>query len=778
MSESPELLQGAPGTQTLRRRLLEKARDYWLEQASQQQTSRSKRELAAANLRLGDVLNAIDEYDTATQRFSVARDLFQELRSRDMKDQVSILGLVQALGRLGVMYRLVGDERAEASMREAVEATRHLNAIVPTTPELKLELAQVLIQQEKYQESQSILKSCEQDLRKLLADDPTAELNRQLARVFLARGMSADKVGDAAASLDWPQQAVALLQPIVESSESTPHDIISLADAHNNCAAAASRHHNHPLSEEHYLQAISLLRRLSDENPVVGFYRNGLASTLQNLADAYRKANRFSKSAETIQEAFGLFEKLIQDHPENVHYLADYGMAADQFATSARDAGQLDVAKSRYEKAIELRTKVHELLPDAPEHHNNLAGSYSNLGIVLHYMGDVADAEAKFDQALQIRQQLVDDFPQSLDHKRDLSDSYNNLGYLSLEMGDYSRAVEMNQKAIKLREELCTLDPANGELRRLKTLSLQRLASAQRFNRQLEDALKTFDAAVLEQRAAVKQFPTDRRFRTDLMESLAQMGDLLLMELNRYSDSIECFSEGLAMAEEIQGKESTYLDFAESAASMRQAIGLALVRDGKHKEGHKEIKQAVAELMDLLKRVPAHVRYQLQLAVTHTALAEAELNLGEWEEALKVIENAKRINDKLVDQSPMHHNALGVSDAVRAFKGVALTLKGLALAASDVDDLRDGAAAMETLEEAATWLGDENWYWLNAKAAAHAERGEFEEARSLQAQATSQAPPSVVKEMQRRLEMFEEGKPLRLAREQLVVDTNALRLNQ
>jgi len=150
------------------------------------------------------------------------------------------------------------------------------------------------------------------------------------------------------------------------------------------------------------------------------------------------------------------------------------------------------------------------------------------------------------------------------------------------------------------------------------------------------------------------------------------------------------------------------------------------------------------------------------------------IQAGKREEAIKIFDEILKLKPDLalilINRGQMHEALKNYPAAIADYKKAIeidpdswLPHNNLAFlyAASEQDELRNGAQALEHAQKASDLLPTKYWLTYSALAVAYAETGQFEKAIEMQSQAQQLIPESDRIEAARRLKLFKEGKPYR-----------------
>jgi serine/threonine-protein kinase len=402
VSTNPRLLVKEPGTQAVRRALLEKAKAYYesfLAERGEDPTLRLEaanayRRLATITGELNPGLAAVPLYRRAVEGY---RQLVHD--HPDVPDYAD--KLADALAYLGMTLRDGGQgEAARTALEEARDRRRQLVHDHPSTAAYAASLVHVV------SNLATLHRLRGQDAEALRAYEEARDLGRRLTR---------DQPGE-------PQYAY------------------GLAGTLNSLGIHHQLSQRRPEALRAYEEARDLGRRLTHDHPDVPAYTELLAIILVNLGDQYREVGRGKEALQALEEARDQNRQLVTAHPNVPRYAERLAATFNNLGVLHFYAGRKAQAKQDHEEALVLRRRLTHDYPDVPEYAMNFGGCYCNIGDILRDQGQLAAALDYYDQALRIFQDVVRKYSRNQDAEDWLIEGHKGRARTLGQMGRHAEA--------------------------------------------------------------------------------------------------------------------------------------------------------------------------------------------------------------------------------------------------------------------------------------------------------------------------------------------------
>ena len=223
----------------------------------------------------------------------------------------------------------------------------------------------------------------------------------------------------------------------------------------NNLAILYSNTQRLKESEQYYIEALEIYKRIAKENPEA--YKPDVAITLNNLANLYSYTQRLKESEQCYIEALEIFRRLAKENPEAYeHYVAK---TLNNLAYLYSNTQRLKEGELYYSEALEIQRRLAKENPAAYE--PNVATMLNNLAILYSNTQRLKESEQYYSEALEIRRRLAKENPEA--YEPDVAMSLNNLAVL---YNDTQRLKESEQyyiEALEILRRLAKENPAMYE---------------------------------------------------------------------------------------------------------------------------------------------------------------------------------------------------------------------------------------------------------------------------------------------------------------------------
>ncbi len=398
-----DALADVPQMQPVRRKLLEKALEFYSQMQSEAAGSAElERERAYTERSIGDLLAELGRFDEARARHERAVELLREARRHDDSFKTRHT-LASALGQLAVQSNGAGDaERAEALWRESIEILggedfsdpQRLRAGIDLVL-LRYSLAYAVYARGETEQSLELYEQAValgRQLRALTPDD--AELDNSLSSslsaaaqvlVHLSRMDEADRNY---------AEAFELLEGVLEK---TPHSLRArehMVELANNYGLRLMTHTDSQRATRVLTEGFAAARSLSDDFPEDPEQRKRLAVIGLNLAAHSANGGDFAGADAVARESVAALEELFTRHPERVEYGYFFGAALSIHSGIATELGRLEEAEAQSTRAVEL-------LRDALDATGGHAGVKAGLASALFMRASVRRAAGELERALE-----------------------------------------------------------------------------------------------------------------------------------------------------------------------------------------------------------------------------------------------------------------------------------------------------------------------------------------------------------------------------------------
>jgi serine/threonine-protein kinase len=530
-------LSKEPGTQPLRRKLLEAALAYYqgfLRQYHDDPASRL--EVAETHLRVADITKEIGPRAEARAHYERARDILEELVRRQPAKADYRSRLAQSYFNLGLLQ---GQPAAELRrLRRALDVWDELAAADPANPDFQDNCAKTYL---------SIGAVYRDDLgrpaealrwqrRALAVWDRLARAHPAVSayeesRADCHHNMSQGRqsMGRLADALAANEQSVAIRARLALAHPSEPRFQDRLARARfsgGNLRYALGR-------RGPALQAWQGARATWDElaraNPFVTRYQEYLADCLSNIAVVQHELGRLADSLHSNEQALAIRERLARAQPSVRKLQARVSASHSNLGTLLYEMRRYADALRSYERALAISQKLAADYPSVAEFESDVASAYYNMARAQTSLRRLDDALRSYRKALPIRERLARAHPQVSELQERLAKVYNNIGFVENEANRPAKAVPAYRRALAIHAGLARAHPENPQHHSDVGIAWHNIAEAlaKEGPAHTDEALAGFRQAVTHQRRARKRAPDNSEFRDLLGLHLTALAQLL-----------------------------------------------------------------------------------------------------------------------------------------------------------------------------------------------------------------------------------------------------------
>lgn len=333
---SEERLLNEPGLQTVRRDLLQRAREYYEHFLLRRSNDPAlKNELAATQFKMGLIVEELESPEAALVWFTKARDQqkAQVAAQPDSVDDGRVLSnTLIAMGRASLKLGKLDDAQeffsdAEALRGSLLEKTKDVDAkfeLQRLFANCRMNLGLVERQRRNLDQARTLYLEAQDQRRKALPTKPRDRaMRRDLAKGFYNLANLAIDRSDEAALQENVDEAIQRLDDLLAENPRDLDDqyLLSLcyrlrADLF---AALAQRDPQFgPAAVDDYLNASRIVQRLSDLNPSVTKYLRELIHLSVNLGQLSAQQKQIDEALAHFRRALALLEQLVKQSPDKL----------------------------------------------------------------------------------------------------------------------------------------------------------------------------------------------------------------------------------------------------------------------------------------------------------------------------------------------------------------------------------------------------------------------------------------------------------------------------
>jgi serine/threonine-protein kinase len=441
-------LASRPGMEPVRKTLLEAALRHYREILSQRAGDpRLRADVAATHARIGNLVSAIGSRTEALAAHGEALKLYQELSDERPDDRDLRLALARTHDRIAIALGYTGRQQAAlesyARARPLLEALRDDPRVGQAA---RLELAMVCGNTATIHYTAGRLREARACHEEGVALKEALFAQRPGERAFRVNLASAlDNLGNVLNSLGEREQGRKCLQRARELLEEWPqgkNDPAVMETLANVFIRLASHHCGDKEWDQGLAtlkQALTLLRRLTRDNPSVLHYQDQLATALRQMGHIYRERNHTDQALKYYGEAIEISEKLCRLDPDLTLYRRSLARGWFDSSTAHSRAGRNAEAIAALEKARDIYRQLTAAEPDQVDYQRSLVMTLNNLSLALK-PSRPGDALAAVREAVPHGRAAVDLVSDSQGNRELLTTTYRMLAGLEVQAGHLDEA--------------------------------------------------------------------------------------------------------------------------------------------------------------------------------------------------------------------------------------------------------------------------------------------------------------------------------------------------
>jgi serine/threonine protein kinase len=397
-----EALQGLPGAETLRYRVLQDTLDYYRRFVAHadddpefhRDMAVTYTKMAGMDKRLGNVAESLKDYRRA--------QALLEALVREKPDSASHLAdLARCESNVGLLSAERGEaEEARRVYERAIGRQRSLVLAHPEVSKYRADLAvthnnlALLESQAGNDEAAGRLFEEAARLEKGLVEREPGNVEYLAQRaVNLSNRSQLAASRQPAEAVAFCVEAIAIQRRLLELRPGDPAYRYDLALSHQNLGALRLAQHEFSDAKAACEKAIDLLDDLARATPAVVKYRFQAAVCRNNLGQVLMKLDRPRDARERFGRAAETLKALTAGHPESPAFQNGLGGTLNNLAGSLCQLGDLAAAEQAYLEAIAHQQRAVELSPEVPSYRRFLVAEYQNYAELLRQRGNPSGAE-------------------------------------------------------------------------------------------------------------------------------------------------------------------------------------------------------------------------------------------------------------------------------------------------------------------------------------------------------------------------------------------------
>ncbi len=401
-------LAAVPGSQTVRRELLEAALKYYEQFLARRGNDPAlTAEMAGIHRRLGMINTSVGRRKDALAGLERSREILETQvpdspgRQRELARTYLALALLQS-----------SSGQPDAALASYAEAEKCFTAASAASPdELKDE--------------------------------------SDLAALFGNKGLLCARLGRLDDARACYEKQIERLSRVAERNHDRPDVVSNLAAGYINLGALLTDIGRREEAIASFQRARDVLPHDDGGGVKNDRLANTLAICLLNLGTGQFTSGHADEGLATLGEARTLLEKVVKNNPDVLQYSRDLATCLRQTAHLHQSAGRTAEAVNCLNNAKELMENLVRRDGAAGDYKNELAKCLFDLGVVQSAAGKAKEALTNFEQAAEIRRRLVAAEPNNLFYQSDLGLTLSNIAASLGRLGRIAEGREAVREAVE-----------------------------------------------------------------------------------------------------------------------------------------------------------------------------------------------------------------------------------------------------------------------------------------------------------------------------------------
>jgi tetratricopeptide (TPR) repeat protein len=484
-------LEKEPGTQALRKSLLESARHSlgkFLDEARKQGSP--DHTLAVSHLRMGDIELNLGDTLAAQKEYQAGYEMAARLTESDPSNPEAVRDLSISYEKLGDIALRIGqikealaffekkfaiDQRRAAANPSNRTAQTDLSIGLMRLGDVKLRFGQTNDAFGFYQQGLAIR-------QRLVDNDPTNLLaQRELSIGFIKLGDVTQRLGRAKDAVAFYQNSLTIRQRLADADPNNPQAQRDLSISFERLGDVSLLTQQARDALDYFQKALELRMRLSEADPRNAQAQRDLSVGHEKLGDTKMELNRPKDALEHYQKEAAILQRLADADPANAQAQHDLSRSFEKLGDATLELREPGRALAHFQQVLTIRQRLAAADQKDAQAQRGLSISYLKLGDVTLQLGRVDEARSFYKQGLAINQKRAAADPANARAQTDLFVNYTYLGQLEKNQHDYARAAECfaNARAVLLpwhEKRLLVGQFANAVTHMEQELSFCRLA--------------------------------------------------------------------------------------------------------------------------------------------------------------------------------------------------------------------------------------------------------------------------------------------------------------
>jgi tetratricopeptide (TPR) repeat protein len=351
-----------------------------------------------------------------------------------------------------------------------------------------------------------------------------------------------------------------------------------------------------------------------------------------------------------LGEARDLGEALAQEPSVSLEARQELATTYSVQAIVAFANGRFADADAVERRCLTLREALAREAPTV-ENRDAIGRSHYHLARFVQRVGRYHEAEEEFTRAINVETAASADAPREPRPRADWANDLIERAGLYTLLGRPKDAEADLRHGLELSEALQADFPSVNEYKELNAAMRRDLAAVLNDKKQVGDARKIYETAVVDGEALVKDAPNVLSYRWNLCVHLS---GLMTLEwgVGRFAEAEKASRRALELAEDISAKAPSRVDYLALVAHRRFELADLLSNAGKRPESMPVYEKSTAEYEALAHDYPQVPEYRHSLAQILTRVGDQLRVQGNTDEAEAFYRRALPIHDALAHDCP------------------------------------------------------------------------------------------------------------------------------
>ncbi len=465
------MLENRPGTQDLRRALLEQARtglkkilDEARKQGSPDHT------LVVSHFRMGDIEQQLGNTLAAKKEYQAGHELAKQLADAEPKNALAQRDLSLGFENLGnVTLRLGQTKDALDFYQKGLMVSQRLADADPKNAQAQRDLSisfnnlgNVTLQLGQTKDALDFYQKCLMVRQRLADADPkNAEAQRDLSVSFIRLGDVMLPLGQTKDALDFYQKSLVIGQRLAYADPKNAEQQRYLSLSFERLGDVTLKLEQTKDAFDFYQKMYAIKQQLADADPKNAQAQRDLSVSFEKLGNVTLQLGRTKEALDFYQKGLAVSQRLADADPNNAGLQRDLSISFDKLGNITLKLGRTKEALDFYQKYNAIGQRLADADPKNAQARRDLSISFGKLGDVTLQLGQTRDALDFYQKYNAICQRLADADPNNAVAQRDLSVSFEKLGNVTRQLGRTKDALDFYRKGLAVSQWLADADPKN-----------------------------------------------------------------------------------------------------------------------------------------------------------------------------------------------------------------------------------------------------------------------------------------------------------------------------